>query len=105
MNRARGGQGAVKKACMEEVGEDGQVVYSMRVTVTSRQFVTQEVASSSVTLRLRPEGGVEEVEEVEATVTLPGPRAMEEVRLRRKRGRVGALGEAKRSREEDEGRH
>ena len=85
---------------MEEVGENGNVVYSMRVTVTSRQFVTQEVESESVTLRLRPEGGVREVATVEATLKLPPPR--EELRRSRKRGVREGGGPAKRWREEED---
>ena len=101
LEKVSGSQACVmKKACMEEVGEDGDVVYSMRVTVTSRQFVTQEVESESVTLRLRPEGGVREVATVEATLKLPPPR--EELRRSRKRAVREGGGPAKRWREEEE---
>ena len=101
LEKVCGSQACVmKKACMEEVGENGNVVYSMRVTVTSRQFVTQEVESESVTLRLRPEGGVREVATVEATLKLPPPR--EELRRSRKRGVRDGGGPAKRWREEEE---
>ena len=101
LEKVSGSQACVmKKACMEEIGEDGDVVYSMRVTVTSRQFVTQEVESESVTLRLRPEGGVREVASVEATLKLPPPR--EELRRSRKRPVREGGGPAKRWREEEE---
>ena len=101
LEKVCGSQACVmKKACMEEVGENGNVVYSMRVTVTSRQFVTQEVESESVTLRLRPEGGVREVATVEATLKLPPPR--EELRRSRKRPVREGGGPAKRWREEEE---
>ena len=109
LEKVSGSQACVmKKACMEEVGEDGDVVYSMRVTVTSRQFVTQEVESESVTLRLRPEGGVREVASVEATLKLPPPREemmpppREELRRSRKRPVREGGGPAKRWREEEE---
>ena len=101
LDKVAGGQSCVlKKACVEEMGENGEVVYSMRVTVTSRQFVTQEVESESVTLRLRPEGGVREVATVEATLKLPPPR--EELRRSRKRPVREGGGPAKRWREEEE---
>ena len=78
---------------------------SMRVTVPSRQFVTQEIESESVTLRLRPGGGVEErEEECQATVRIPQPRgASEERRRSRKRGvRTGEEQRSKRWRMDSE---
>ena len=59
-------------------------MYCTRVTVTSRQFVTQEVESENVTLNLRLGGGVEGREECKATVRIPQPRRDSE---RRKKGR------------------
>ena len=58
--RVMGATSTVKRARMEE--EERGRVNSMRVTVPSRQFVTQEIESESVTLRLTP--GVEERESV-----------------------------------------
>lgn len=80
VERVTGSQASVARVSRR--GEGGEVVYSMRVTVTNRQFVTQEVESSSVTLRLRPGGGVEEV--VEATVRVPGQQEEEKTEERRR---------------------
>ena len=62
-------------------------MYCTRVTVTSRQFVTQEVESENVTLNLRLGGGVEGREECKATVRIPSQG--ETVRGGRRGGREG----------------
>ena len=78
------GEGRSERRAGIEEERGGDAVYCTRVTVTSRQFVTQEVESENVTLNLRLGGGVEGREECKATVRIPQPRRDSE---RRKKGR------------------
>lgn len=60
---------AVKKA---RVGEE--VYYSMKITVTNKQYITQNIETENVTIRLKPNiSGHVESNHVEATVRLPAP--------------------------------
>ena len=62
---------AVKKA---RVGEE--VFYSMRITVTNKQYITQNIETENVTIKLKPsltENTETECNHVEATVRLPPP--------------------------------
>jgi len=62
---------AVKKA---RVGEE--VYYSMRITVSNKQYITQNIETENVTIKLKPSRSGEEEPEcnhVEATVRLPPP--------------------------------
>ena len=60
---------AVKKA---RVGEE--VYYSMRITVTNKQYITQNIETENVTIKLKPSLTADsECNHVEATVRLPPP--------------------------------
>eukprot|EP00092_Neocalanus_flemingeri_P012343 GFUD01013307.1.p2 GENE.GFUD01013307.1~~GFUD01013307.1.p2 ORF type:complete len:448 (+),score=92.88 GFUD01013307.1:2272-3615(+) len=60
---------AVKKS---RVGEE--VYYSMRITVTNKQYITQNIETENVTIKLKPSLTADsECNHVEATVRLPPP--------------------------------
>merc|ERR1711874_184556 len=51
-------------------GEEGY--YSMRITVSNKQYITQNIETENVTIRLKPsQAGEEDCSHVEATVRLP----------------------------------
>lgn len=83
---------AVKKAKVSS----SSVFYNVRVTVTNKQFITQNIETENVTIKLSPPAlpPVIECSDVQATVKLP--------RLRKKRNAVNTLdlGEEKKYKED-----
>ena len=85
---------AVKKA--KVCSSSSSVFYNVKVTVTNKQFITQNIETENVTIKLSPPvlPPVIECSDVEATVKLP--------RQRKKRNAIATLdfGEEKKYRED-----
>lgn len=88
-------QSAVKKAKVCS-SSSSSVFYDVRVTVTNKQFITQNIETENVTIKLNPPSlpPVIECTDVQATVKLP--------RLRKKRNAIASLdfGEEKKYKED-----
>merc|ERR1711915_983689 len=58
----------------------GEVYYSMKITVSNKQYITQNIETENVTIRLKPSTAMEsesECNHVEATVRLPSTKRTE----------------------------